>query len=112
MHCRIPPPRRRQDPVIERIERRIALWTQVPWQHQEDIQVLRYSQGQTYGAHYDSSYDKSAVNGPRYRLATFLMYLSGGCKGGIWKGAFFFPVVHTCMCCEFRAWSMNISVET
>eukprot|EP00798_Chlamydomonas_sp_ICE-L_P014663 gene14663-20698_t len=74
--------RRRQDPVIERIEERIALWTQIPKTHQEDIQVLRYSRGQTYGSHYDSSYDRSELNGPKYRLATFLMYLSDVEEGG------------------------------
>ena len=30
---------RRQDPIVERIERRIATWTQLPVEHQEDIQV-------------------------------------------------------------------------
>ena len=44
-------------------------------------QVLRYSKGQSYQAHYDSSYDKNST-GPKYRLATFLMYLSGGWGGG------------------------------
>lgn len=46
--------RRLADPVIERIERRISLYTHVPVSHQEDIQVLRYEKTQTYGAHYDS----------------------------------------------------------
>ncbi len=34
--------RRLQDPIIERIERRIALYTQLPLSHQEDIQVRRF----------------------------------------------------------------------
>ena len=75
----IPSPRRRQDPVIERIEKREAQWTQVLWQHQEDFQVLCYSKGQTNGVHYDSRYDKSEVKGPKYRPTTFVMYLSGAC---------------------------------
>ncbi len=33
--------RRLEDPVIERIEKRISLATMVPMQHQEDIQVGR-----------------------------------------------------------------------
>lgn len=73
--------RRNQDPVIKNIERRIALWTQIPLENQEDIQVLRYQEGQTYRAHYDSSYDKDSL-GPKQRLATFLMYLSDVEEGG------------------------------
>jgi len=74
--------RRRHDPIIERVERRIALFTHLPISHQEDIQVLRYVDGEKYGAHYDSSYDKSAVGGPKFRLATFYMYLSDVEEGG------------------------------
>lgn len=47
-----------QDPVIERIEKRISLITHVPVSHQEAIQVLRYTKGQTYRAHYDSGAEK------------------------------------------------------
>ena len=49
--------------------------------HQEDIQVLRYTKGQKYGAHYDSSYDNKDA-GPHQRLATFYMYLSDVEEGG------------------------------
>jgi len=73
--------RRLQDPIIERIERRLEVFTQVPLIHQEDIQVLRYTQGQKYGAHYDSAYD-TKDSGPHHRLATFLMYLSDVEEGG------------------------------
>jgi len=73
--------RRMTDPIIERIERRISLFTQLPMSHQEDIQVLRYTDGQTYGAHYDSGGDLSEP-GPHFRLATFLMYLSDVEEGG------------------------------
>ncbi|GIL53146.1 hypothetical protein Vafri_8817, partial [Volvox africanus] len=73
--------RRLADPVITRIEKRISLWTHLPIEHQEDIQVLRYARGQTYGAHYDSG-DKSNEPGPKWRLATFLMYLSDVEEGG------------------------------
>jgi len=72
---------RRHDPVIERIENRISMFTHLPFSHQEDIQVLRYGIGQTYGAHYDSSYDKMDY-GPKFRFATFLMYLSDVEEGG------------------------------
>ena len=79
---RLAPLRRRlQDPIIERIERRISLYTQLPLAHQEDIQVLRYVKGQKYGAHYDSAYDNKE-EGPHHRLATFYMYLSDVEEGG------------------------------
>ncbi|KAL6752337.1 prolyl 4-hydroxylase alpha subunit-like protein [Haematococcus lacustris] len=72
--------RRCSDPIIERIERRISLYTHIPMSHQEDIQVLRYTNNQSYGAHFDSG-DKSEP-GPHQRLATFLMYLSDVEEGG------------------------------
>mmetsp|Transcript_41173 Transcript_41173/g.122947 ORF Transcript_41173/g.122947 Transcript_41173/m.122947 type:complete len:322 (-) Transcript_41173:473-1438(-) len=74
--------RRLHDPVIAGIERRIAVWTHTPLEHQEDVQVLRYTQGQQYQAHYDSMYDDNAGGGPHNRIATFLMYLSNVTEGG------------------------------
>ena len=41
--------RRFHDPIIAAIERRISMFTHIPVEHQEDIQVLRYSKGQKYG---------------------------------------------------------------
>eukprot|EP00798_Chlamydomonas_sp_ICE-L_P022227 gene22227-29292_t len=73
--------RRMADPIIERVEKRIALMSQQPLVHQEDIQVLRYTKGQQYGAHYDSAYDNED-EGPHHRLATFYMYLSDVEEGG------------------------------
>ncbi|KAK9817816.1 hypothetical protein WJX72_002663 [[Myrmecia] bisecta] len=62
--------RRKATPVLERIERRIAKWTQLDLAYQEDMQILRYGIGQKYGAHYDSLLDGSP------RVATVLLYLS------------------------------------
>eukprot|EP00798_Chlamydomonas_sp_ICE-L_P025319 gene25319-10975_t len=73
--------RRLYDPIIAGIERRISLFTHVPVQHQEDIQVLRYTEGQKYSAHYDSAYDTKEA-GPHHRLATFYIYLSDVEEGG------------------------------
>jgi len=69
------------DPIIERIEKRISVFTHIPVSHQEDIQVLRYQKGQTYGAHQDSGANASEP-GPQFRMATFLMYLSDVEEGG------------------------------
>mmetsp|Transcript_13665 Transcript_13665/g.39553 ORF Transcript_13665/g.39553 Transcript_13665/m.39553 type:complete len:316 (-) Transcript_13665:271-1218(-) len=73
--------RRLQDPIIENIENRISMATHLPVSHQEDIQVLRYTKGQKYGAHFDSAYDNED-SGPHQRLATFYIYLSDVEEGG------------------------------
>lgn len=61
--------RRLQDPVVEAVENRLATWTKLDIVHQEDMQILRYTDGQKYGAHYDSLQDTSP------RVMTVLMYL-------------------------------------
>ncbi|KXZ47226.1 hypothetical protein GPECTOR_37g232 [Gonium pectorale] len=68
--------RRRHDPVIERVLRRVAAWTKAPPENQEDLQVLRYGIGQKYGAHMDSLIDNSP------RMATVLLYLHDTEEGG------------------------------
>lgn len=39
--------------TIAAIERRVAAWSMIPWEHQERLQVLRYERGQRYDAHAD-----------------------------------------------------------
>ena len=58
--------KRLHDPVIARIEQKIAKWTNTTIAQQEDIQVLRYVDGQKYGAHQDGL----------GRLATIVMFLA------------------------------------
>eukprot|EP00803_Ostreobium_quekettii_P005310 evm.model.scf_340.1 EVM.evm.TU.scf_340.1 scf_340:2444-7406(+) len=69
--------RRFQDPVVEAVERRVAHWTALPLVNQEDMQVLRYVDGQNYKPHYDSS---TYFNSPR--LATVLLYFADTEYGG------------------------------
>ncbi|CAL5076628.1 unnamed protein product [Urochloa decumbens] len=73
---------KRQDPVVSRIEERIAAWTFLPEENAENIQILRYEHGQKYEPHFDYFHDK--VNQARggHRYATVLMYLSTVDKGG------------------------------
>ncbi|KAG8100395.1 hypothetical protein GUJ93_ZPchr0013g35347 [Zizania palustris] len=73
---------KRQDPVVSRIEKRIAAWTFLPEENAENIQILRYEHGQKYEPHFDYFQDKinQAIGGHRY--ATVLMYLSTVEKGG------------------------------
>lgn len=61
--------RRNQDPIIAALEERLALWSQIPVVHQEDLQVLRYSPGEKFDPHYDMF----------GRVMTVIMYLMGAC---------------------------------
>lgn len=62
--------RRLDDPVVTKLEEKLAAWTKFPISHQEDVQILRYQYGQKYGAHWDVFEEK----GPR--AATVLVYLA------------------------------------
>jgi prolyl 4-hydroxylase len=46
-----------EDPVIEAIERRIALVTNLPVDNGEGLQILRYVDGQKYEPHHDFFHD-------------------------------------------------------
>eukprot|EP00892_Ulva_mutabilis_P010475 jgi/Ulvmu1/77/UM001_0080.1 len=63
---------RMRDDTIAKIEQRIAAWSNTTVVQQEDMQVLRYVDGQKYGAHMDGL----------GRLATCLMYLNEPDFGG------------------------------
>ncbi|KXZ43534.1 hypothetical protein GPECTOR_88g477 [Gonium pectorale] len=70
--------KRYQDEIVERIENRVAAWTQIPVVHQEDTQVLRYGLGQQYKVHADTLRDDEAG----VRVATVLIYLNEPEAGG------------------------------
>jgi hypothetical protein len=55
------------DPVLAGVQERISEWLGVPVSFQEDMQVLRYGQGQEYKPHFDGF----------GRMATVLIYLAG-----------------------------------
>eukprot|EP00798_Chlamydomonas_sp_ICE-L_P011647 gene11647-34356_t len=65
-----------QTPIIETIQRRITLITHLPVENQEDIQILRYANGQYYHEHTDS------LDNENPRVATLLIYLSDPTEGG------------------------------
>ncbi|KAL6610406.1 hypothetical protein ACP70R_040375 [Stipagrostis hirtigluma subsp. patula] len=71
-----------QDPIVAGIEDKIAAWTFMPKENGEDIQVLRYKNGERYQQHYD--YFSNNVNTLRggQRIATVLMYLTDVAEGG------------------------------
>lgn len=75
---------RGQDPIVARIERRIAKATHIPEENGEGMQILRYKDGQKYEPHLDYFFDewnKSPEKGGQ-RIATFLSYLETVEEGG------------------------------
>ena len=74
--------RRNEDPIVTRIEERIAAFSMVPADHGEGMQVLHYTAGQKYEPHYDYFQDPVNVKGVGQRVATVLMYLSDVEEGG------------------------------
>ncbi|KAI8003647.1 Prolyl 4-hydroxylase 2 [Camellia lanceoleosa] len=69
-----------KDPIVSGIEEKIAMWTFLPKENGEAIQVLRYEHGQKYDPHYDYFLDKVNVARGGHRIATVLMYLSDVAK--------------------------------
>lgn len=66
--------------VVAGIEARIAAWSQVPIEHGEAIQVLKYEKSQEYRAHFDYFFHKGGMG--NNRIATVLLYLSDVEEGG------------------------------
>merc|ERR1712164_114811 len=64
---------------LEEVEDRVAEFSGIPWEHQEQLQLLRYENGQEYKAHHDGL--SSGENGGN-RIATVLMFLSEPEEGG------------------------------
>ncbi|XP_031098102.1 probable prolyl 4-hydroxylase 4 [Ipomoea triloba] len=71
-----------KDPIVSGIEEKIATWTFLPKDNGEDIQVLRYEEGQKYESHHDYFVDKVNIVRGGHRMATVLMYLTDVAKGG------------------------------
>ncbi|XP_058201340.1 probable prolyl 4-hydroxylase 4 [Rhododendron vialii] len=71
-----------KDPIVAGIEDKLAMWTFLPKENGEDIQVLHYEHGQKYDPHYDYFVDNVNIARGGHRIATVLMYLSDVAKGG------------------------------
>lgn len=92
--------------MIERLEQRIASWSQIPVSHGEPIQVLRYEIGQEYQAHYDYFFHKGGMG--NNRIATVLMYLS---DVEVRKRSLpFFPRRNACFSSSFFFLSLSVSI--
>ncbi|EFJ50167.1 hypothetical protein VOLCADRAFT_80309 [Volvox carteri f. nagariensis] len=73
---------RGENDVVKRIETRLAMWTMLPVENGEGIQVLRYEKTQKYDPHHDYfSFEGRDANGGN-RMATVLMYLATPEEGG------------------------------
>ncbi|KAL3635032.1 hypothetical protein CASFOL_022086 [Castilleja foliolosa] len=72
----------RKYPTIQAIEKRISVYSHVPVENGEFMQVTRYEKNQYYKPHYDYFEDSFNLNRGGQRVATMLMYLSDGVEGG------------------------------
>jgi len=72
---------RKKDPVLQRIEERVALFTGLPLPHQEDLQVLSYGSSEQYYDHMDTLGAKND-GGAGERTMSVLMYLEDVTSGG------------------------------
>ncbi|KAL8026625.1 hypothetical protein ABFX02_14G040700 [Erythranthe guttata] len=72
----------RMYPMIQAIEKRISVYSQVPVENGERIQVLRYEKDQLYRPHHDYFSDTYNLKYGGQRVATMLMYLSDNVEGG------------------------------
>ncbi|XP_043722929.1 prolyl 4-hydroxylase 1 isoform X3 [Telopea speciosissima] len=87
-------PEERKYPIIQAIERRIAVYSQIPEENGELIQVLRYEKSQYYRPHHDYFSDTFNLKRGGQRVATMLMYLSDNVEGG----ETYFPMAGTGEC--------------
>lgn len=72
----------RKYPIIQAIEKRISVYSQVPVENGELIQVLKYEKNQLYRPHHDYFSDTFNLKHGGQRVATMLMYLSDNVEGG------------------------------
>ncbi|KAI3968311.1 hypothetical protein MKW92_019106 [Papaver armeniacum] len=84
----------RKYPIVQAIEKRISVFSQVPVENGELVQVLRYEQNQYYKPHHDYFSDTFNLKRGGQRIATVLMYLSDNVEGG----ETYFPMAGTGEC--------------
>ncbi|XP_057959489.1 prolyl 4-hydroxylase 1 [Malania oleifera] len=84
----------RKYPMVQAIEKRISVYSQIPVENGELIQVLRYEKNQFYKPHHDYFSDTFNLKRGGQRIATMLMYLSDNVEGG----ETYFPMVDSVEC--------------
>ncbi|XP_015942327.1 prolyl 4-hydroxylase 1 [Arachis duranensis] len=75
-------PEERKYPMVHAIEKRISIYSQIPVENGELIQILRYEKNQYYKPHHDYFSDAFNLKRGGQRIATMLMYLSDNVEGG------------------------------
>ncbi|MDQ0271738.1 2OG-Fe(II) oxygenase [Cytobacillus purgationiresistens] len=70
-----------ENDTIIKIEKRISAIMNIPMEHGDGIQILKYTPGQEYKAHYDffSSTNRASLNN---RISTIVIYLNDVEQGG------------------------------
>ncbi|XP_024028538.1 prolyl 4-hydroxylase 1 isoform X3 [Morus notabilis] len=84
----------RKYPMVQAIEKRISVYSQIPVENGELVQVLRYEKSQFYKPHHDYFSDTFNLKRGGQRVATMLMYLSDNVEGG----ETYFPMAGTGEC--------------
>ncbi|GMN59660.1 hypothetical protein TIFTF001_028752 [Ficus carica] len=87
-------PEERKYPMVQAIEKRISVYSQIPVENGELVQVLRYEKSQFYKPHHDYFSDTFNLKRGGQRIATMLMYLSDNVEGG----ETYFPMAGTGEC--------------
>ncbi|CAJ1977813.1 unnamed protein product [Sphenostylis stenocarpa] len=87
-------PQERKYPMVQAIEKRISVYSQIPIENGELMQVLRYEKNQYYKPHHDYFSDTFNLKRGGQRIATMLMYLSDNVEGG----ETYFPMVGSGEC--------------
>lgn len=70
-----------ENEIVARVEKRISSVMNIPIEHGEGIQILQYTPGQEYKAHYDFFSPTSKVVNNN-RISTLVMYLNDVEQGG------------------------------
>jgi len=74
-----------QDDAVQKLARRIALWTKIPEEHGEAFYLIRYQVGEEYKPHldwFDPSTEGEHIGDNGQRIATVLTYLNTPTAGG------------------------------
>ncbi|XP_026429084.1 prolyl 4-hydroxylase 1-like [Papaver somniferum] len=96
-----------KNPIVQAIERRISVFSQVPVENGEPMQVFRYEKNQFFKLHHDYFSDTSNLKQGGQRIATMLMYLSDNVEGG----ETYFPMAGTGKCSCAGKMKRGLSVK-